>query len=138
MRWSWEFAKVAGIPIRVHATFLIFLVFIYVVLARGQSPALALETVGFFLALFACVVLHELGHALTARRFGVRTRDITLLPIGGVARLERIPEEPRQELLVALAGPAVNVVLAGIFFPLTGRGDTLPDLSSRYLFGGIF
>ena len=114
MRWSWQIAKVAGIPIRIHATFFLFLVFIFVALARGQSPARAAETVGFFLALFACVVLHELGHALTARRFGVRTRDITLLPIGGVARLERIPEKPSQEIAVALAGPAVNVVIAGI------------------------
>jgi len=130
MRWSWQFAKVAGIPIRVHATFLIFLVFVFVALARGQSTAVALETVGFFLALFACVVLHELGHALTARRYGVRTRDITLLPIGGVARLERIPEKPSQEIAVALAGPAVNFLIAAVLLAILlagGGGRLLED-----------
>ncbi len=125
MRWSWQVAKVAGIPIRIHATFLLFLVFVFVVLARGQSPAVAIETVGFFLALFACIVLHELGHALTARRFGVRTRDITLLPIGGVARLERIPEKPSQEIAIALAGPAVNFLIAAVLLAiLVGGGGS--------------
>lgn len=116
MRWSWQIAKVAGIPIRIHATFVLFLVFLYVVLARGQSAAHAAEWIGFLLALFACVVLHELGHAVTAKRYGVKTRDITLLPIGGVARLERIPENPGQEIAVALAGPAVNVLIALALF----------------------
>ncbi|MGH7680401.1 MAG: site-2 protease family protein [Candidatus Eiseniibacteriota bacterium] len=130
MRWSWQIAKVAGIPIRVHATFLLFVVFIYFTLAQGQSPAKAAETVGFFLALFGCVVLHELGHATAARRYGVRTRDITLLPIGGVARLERIPEKPSQEIVVALAGPAVNIAIAGILLvALAGSGMGLQALT---------
>ncbi len=123
MRWSWQVAKVAGIPIRIHATFVLFIVFLYVVLARGESPARAAESVGFLLALFACVVLYELGHAVVARRYGIRTRDITLLPIGGVARLERIPEKPGQEVAVALAGPAVNVAIAAALVGVVLAGD---------------
>ena len=115
MSWAWKIATIAGIPVRVHATFVLLLVFLFVSrVAGGQSPARAAEGVALLLAVFACVVLHEFGHALTARRFGVRTRDITLLPIGGVARLERIPEKPSQEIAVALAGPAVNVAIAGV------------------------
>jgi Zn-dependent protease/CBS domain-containing protein len=113
MRWAWKIATVAGIPVRIHATFLLLLVFLFGSrVAGGQSPAHAAEGVGLIVAVFACVVLHEFGHALTARRYGVRTRDITLLPIGGVARLERIPEKPSQEIAVALAGPAVNVAIS--------------------------
>ncbi|HSQ58930.1 MAG TPA: site-2 protease family protein [Acidobacteriota bacterium] len=115
MRWSWRIATVAGIPVRIHATFGLLLVFIFGVhLAGGQSVPKALEGVALLLAVFACVVLHEFGHALTAKRYGVRTRDITILPIGGVARLERIPEKPLQEIVVALAGPAVNLLIACI------------------------
>jgi len=117
MTWSWRLARIAGIDVYVHATFLMLVAWIALVhWNRSQSLGAVVEGVGFILALFACVVLHEFGHALTAARFGIRTRDITLLPIGGLARLERIPEEPVQELWVALAGPAVNVVIALLLF----------------------
>jgi Zn-dependent protease len=123
MKWSWRIGRIAGIDLYVHVTFLILVGWVAVshYLAR-HSAADAAAGVVFILALFGIVVLHELGHALTARRFGIPTRDITLLPIGGVARLERMPEDPRQELLVALAGPAVNVVLAALLYGVLAPG----------------
>src|SRR6188508_3786694 len=84
MRWSWKVATLAGIPLRVHATF--FLIFPYAWFAEAQGdPKRGVEAIALIIALFTCLVLHELGHALTARRFGVRTRDITLLPLPGLA-----------------------------------------------------
>jgi Zn-dependent protease len=125
MRWSWRIGRIAGIGIYVHATFLLIVLWIvaqeYAYGARAVAGAMT-----YIAALFAIVVLHELGHALTARRFGVLTRDIILLPIGGVARLERMPRDPRQELLVALGGPAVNVALAILFFAMVRLTGQLP------------
>ena len=126
MGWSWRIGRIAGIDVYVHFTFLLLLVWVGIehYLAHGDIGE-AIGGLVFILALFGIVVLHELGHALTARRFGIRTRDIILLPIGGVARLERMPDDPRQELLVALAGPAVNVVLAAVIYVVlsSGRGS---------------
>jgi Zn-dependent protease/CBS domain-containing protein len=117
MRWSWKIARIAGIDVFVHGTFLVLVAFVLASeWSYSRSVRAALAGVLFVLVIFGTVVLHELGHALMARRFGVRTRDITLLPIGGIARLERMPDVPRQELWVALAGPAVNVVLAGVTY----------------------
>ena len=124
MHWSWKIGRLAGIDVYMHATFLLLVGFIVVATwMESHNPARTLFGVFFVLVIFGCIVLHELGHALTARRFGIRTRDIVLLPIGGVARLERMPEEPNQELLVALAGPAVNVLIAlGLLAVLTALG----------------
>ena len=113
MKWSFKAARFAGIDVYVHATFFILIAWIGLSIWQEQADIRAVFSgIGFILVLFVCVVLHEFGHALTARRFGTRTRHITLLPIGGVAALERMPDDPKQEFLVALAGPAVNVVIA--------------------------
>jgi Zn-dependent protease len=121
VRGSWKIGTIKGIGIYLHWTFAVLIgwVFLSGVLG-GASAGATVATLVFLAAVFGCVVLHELGHALTARRFGIGTRDITLLPIGGVANLERMPERPLQELLVSLAGPAVNVVIAAGLFVLIG------------------
>lgn len=137
MRWSWKFASVAGIGIHLHFTFPLLFVWVGIsgYLQRHQWQD-AVSGIAFIAVLFTIVILHELGHALTAKQFGIRTRDITLLPIGGVAHLERIPAEPRQELLIALAGPAVNLVLAMVSFGLFLVGGGLFPIPAFKLFVG--
>lgn len=128
MSWSISIGRIAGTAIRIHITFLLFLVFIAAAgYASGGSGA-AWNSLIFMVLLFLCVLAHEFGHIFTARAFGVATPDVTLLPIGGVARLERVPEEPREELLIAIAGPLVNVVIAILLVAVAGA-----DLSGRHL-----
>ena len=112
MSWSFSIGSVAGTVIRVHVTFFLLLAWIFGVEYYAGGPQVAFNGLLFILLLFLCVLLHEFGHILTARRFGVRTPEVILLPIGGVSRLERIPEQPSEEFLIALAGPAVNIVIA--------------------------
>ena len=120
MSWSITIARVAGSDIRIHVTFLILLAWIGLAQYFQGGAAAAVDAVAFIIAIFACVVLHELGHALAARRYGITTPDITLLPIGGLARLSRIPENPAEEIVIAIAGPLVNVVIAAVLIVILG------------------
>lgn len=138
MRWSIDIARIAGITVRLHATFVLLLLWIGIGhFIEGGWPA-ALQGLAFIVAIFGSVLLHEFGHALAARRYGIATPDITLLPIGGVARLERLPERPREEFVVALAGPLVNVAIVAVLLVgafLTGRSGFLARFA---LIGGDF
>ncbi|HEY8991057.1 MAG TPA: site-2 protease family protein [Luteolibacter sp.] len=123
MKWSFPIATIAGTVIRVHVSFLLLLAAVGLMFLFNGGPAEAVGALVFTTALFTCVLLHEFGHIAAARIFGIRTPDVTLLPIGGVARLEKMPENPFHELIVALAGPAVNVVIAGVLIVLVGPPD---------------
>jgi Zn-dependent protease/CBS domain-containing protein len=114
MSWSFRLIRILGTDVKVHFTFVLLLAYLYFATRSADGAEAALTTLVFFLALFLCVLLHEFGHILMARRFGIRTPDVILLPIGGVARLERLAEEPIQEFLIALAGPAVTLAIAAI------------------------
>jgi Zn-dependent protease len=126
MRWSFKIGSLAGIPIRVHATF--FLILLFVAFAHADNgPGAVARGMVFVLLLFLCVVLHELGHSLVGRRYGYRVRDITLLPIGGVASFEHMPTNPREELAIASAGPAVSFAIAGaLYLVVTATGSFQP------------
>ncbi len=127
MKGSLRLGTFFGIGVHVHWTFSLLLGFVaWRAWQAGADAAGIGVSVVFVLAIFACVVMHEYGHALTARRYGIGTKDITLLPIGGVARLERMPEEPRQELVVAVMGPMVNVVIAAVIFGVMLGTGTFP------------
>tara|TARA_R110001592_G_scaffold357416_1_gene660593 strand:+ start:162789 stop:163886 length:1098 start_codon:yes stop_codon:yes gene_type:complete len=139
MKWSWKIARIAGIDIYIHATFL-FLIYLMGITYWKQEGTLeaVISGVGFVLALFSCVVLHELGHSLTARRYGIQTRNITLLPIGGVASLEKMPDDPRQEINVAMAGPAVNFLIAFLLYIYLDIRDTAITTEELSVTGGTF
>lgn len=123
--WNPRIGRFFGIPVEIHWTFWAFLAYIFIAdFLKTGEPSLAFSGVLSVIAIFCCVVLHELGHALMALRFGIKTRDITLYLFGGVARLERIPERPREELLVAFAGPLVNLL---IVIALSFSGVRLPQ-----------
>jgi Zn-dependent protease/CBS domain-containing protein len=124
MGWSLPIFRIAGIQLRIHITFLLLIGWLAFSYYTQGGSAVAASRVIFILLLFLCVVLHEFGHAFAAKAFDINTPDITLLPIGGVARLERMPEEPKQELIIAVAGPMVNVVIAlGLFVAGGGRAS---------------
>lgn len=129
MKGSFKLGKIDDISVYIHWTFSLLLLFIvYVNYKAGQNTTQILWSLLFIACIFLTVFLHELGHALTAKKFGIKTKDITLLPIGGLARLERLPEKPSEELMVAFAGPLVNIVLAigtGLFISLPNTSEEM-------------
>lgn len=144
MKWSWKLGRFAGIDTYVHASFLLLVGWAAWAAYQGAGSGFAAVLgVLFLIGVFGSVLLHEFGHALTARRYGIQTRRIVLWPIGGVAQLEGSPKTPRQELLIALAGPAVNFVLAAGLFVVTRvfgfpAGGILGGLLAANLMLGLF
>ena len=139
MKWQWKLGRFAGIDVYVHTTFLLLIGWVgYNYWLQTQELSKVFVGILFIFTLFVCVILHEYGHALTARKYGIRTRDITLYPIGGVARLERMPDRPIEELWVALAGPAVNLVIAGILIVYLYFSNNLSPITSLGLARGSF
>jgi len=137
---SWQIARFYSIPIKVHWSFMLMVVYVFFVGWKESMEAIAILGFGFFVALlFVCVLLHELGHALTARRYGVSTKDIIISPIGGVARLRRMPRKPWSEFWVAIMGPAVNIAIAlilAIIISVTPL-SFIPAGAPSQLFGNI-
>lgn len=119
MRWSIPFLRLFGIPVRIHLTFFLLLSLVYYIHQKDNTPIAGWTAVLMVCALFLCVLAHELGHSLMARYFGTKTRGIVLLPIGGVALLEQIPKDPIKEIIVAIAGPLVSILLVGLFFGIS-------------------
>lgn len=138
MMSSFRIGRIAGIDLYVHWTFLLLLAFMGLQGFAAGGVATGLFNATLILAVFGCVLLHELGHSLTARYFGIHTWGITLLPIGGLASLERMPREPRQEFAITIAGPAVNVAIAGILFVLTHLVDQIATANQAVLIANAF
>lgn len=130
MAWSLTVGYVYGTAVRIHVTFLLFLAWIWVAYYQRGGAGAAWDGVAFVALLFLCVLLHEFGHIFAARRYGVKTPEVTLWPFGGIARLERIPEKPSEELVVALAGPAVNAVIAAVLLLFLGGNVGVEHIES--------
>ncbi|MBI2957095.1 MAG: CBS domain-containing protein [Acidobacteria bacterium] len=142
MRWALQLGHLYGISIRIHFTFLFLLAFLFLVSVAAHGWLAGLRSLLLLSLVFVCVLLHELAHSYVSLRYGLRVRSITLLPIGGLAMLEDLPRDPRQEIAIALAGPAANFVLAlwlGVLLLVVAPGDLLrPVVSSEVLLGSLF
>jgi len=130
MKWSVNIGKIFGINFRIHVTFFLLLIFIFASVVNQRGVESAILAVLFICTVFACVLIHEIGHSLIARRFGKEAKSITLLPIGGVAMMEEMPEKPSQEIVMSLVGPLINLAIAGILLVFVGRwtGIRAPSL----------
>ena len=130
MKWSISAGKIFGIKLRIHLTFFLLLLFVFASVMSERGVKAGLMSALFICAIFACVVIHEVGHSLIARRFGKEARSITLLPIGGMAEMDEIPRKPMQEIAVSLVGPLINLLIAGLLYVLAGRqtGASIPGL----------
>ena len=137
-RWSVRIARIAGVDVRVHATMLLLLGWVVLEHARTGGMGLLGEGLLLIASVFGLVTLHEFGHVLMARRYGVRTRDVTLLPIGGVSNMEKLPERPREEIAVALAGPMVNVAIAALLLLTLIAAQLVVDVRVLQVVGGPF
>ena len=137
MKWAWKIGKWAGIDVYIHVTFVVLLAALALInwMASGDFVAAVYSTL-FPALIFFCVLLHEFGHAVAAQHYGIPTRDITLYPIGGVARLERMPDKPFEELVVATAGPLVNVLIAAVLYFYLSATNALQPLEALSLGGG--
>jgi Zn-dependent protease len=124
MKWSFKAGSLFGIEFRIHFTFFILLLFIYIAGMR-QGAARAMNGVLFVSAVFVCVLIHEIGHSLLARRYGKEAKSITLLPIGGVATIEEMPEKPLQEVIMSAVGPFINLIIAGILYLFSGQWSSI-------------
>jgi Zn-dependent protease/predicted transcriptional regulator len=138
MKWSVGAGRVFGIKLRIHLTFFLLLLFVFTTVLSERGFKEASLSVLFICAIFVCVVIHEIGHSLIARRFGKETKSITLLPIGGMATMEEIPRNPGQEIAISLVGPLINLVIAGLLYVLVGWrvGVAIPGLYPES--GGAF
>jgi len=130
MNWSLNIGKIFGIRFRIHVTFLLLVLFVFVSVADQHGFQRGLWAALFICAVFACVLIHEIGHSLIGRQFGKEAKNITLLPIGGVATMEEMPEKPAQEIAMSLVGPLINLAIAGILYVLVGRwtGISVPTI----------